>query len=98
MDGATLTDVVPASFGLQQPSGIALDGTILYVTDHATSHIHAFALDGKALQKLDTGLPAGSLSGITVGPDGKIYIVDMAESRVLRIDPKPASGADAAKK
>ncbi len=88
MDGATLADVVPASFGLAQPSGIALDGEILYVSDHATSRIHAFSLDGKELQKLDTGLPAGSLAGISVGPDGKIYLVDMAESRVLRIDPK----------
>ncbi len=88
MDGATLTDVVPASFGLVEPSGIALDGDMLYVTDHATSRIHAFSLDGKELRKLDTGLAAGSLAGISVGPDGKIYLVDMVESRVLRIDPK----------
>jgi len=88
MDGATLTDLVPATAGLQQPSGIALDGEILYVTDHATSRIHAFSLDGKELQKLDTGLAAGSLAGISLGPDGKLYIVDMVDSRVLRIDPK----------
>jgi len=88
MDGATLADVVPPTFGLQQPSGIELDGEILYVTDHATSKIHAFSLDGKELQKLDTGLEAGSLSGIRVGPDKKLYLVDMVQSRVLRIDPK----------
>lgn len=88
MDGATLTDLVPPTFGLVQPSGITLDGDMLYVTDHATSKIYAFSLDGKELQRLDTGLPEGSLAGISVGPDGKIYLVDMVESRVLRIDPK----------
>lgn len=88
MDGAVLKDVVPASFGLQEPSGIELDGEILYVSDHATSKIHAFSLDGKELRKLDTGLPAGSLSGLSIGPDGKMYLVDMLDNRVLRIDPK----------
>ncbi|MBL0192616.1 MAG: hypothetical protein IPQ09_00070 [Myxococcales bacterium] len=88
MDGATLADVVPATFGLQEPSGITLNADILYVTDHATSRIHAFSLDGKELQRLDTGLAPGSLGGIRVGPDKKIYIVDRVESRVLRIDPK----------
>jgi DNA-binding beta-propeller fold protein YncE len=88
MDGAVLKDVVPASFGLQEPSGIVLDGETLYVSDHATSKIYAFSLDGKELRKLDTGLPAGSLSGLSIGPDGKMYLVDMLDSRVLRIDPK----------
>jgi hypothetical protein len=88
MDGATLTDLVPASAGLEQPSGIALDGWMLLVSDNATSRITAYSLEGKELQRLDTGLPPGSLAGLTVGPDGKVYFVDMIESRVLRIDPK----------
>ncbi len=86
MDNATLT-VLVAPGPLEAPSGIALNDGILYVTDNATSRITAFDLEGNLVRKLDTGLPAGSLAGLTFGADGKIYFVDMLASRVYRIDP-----------
>jgi sugar lactone lactonase YvrE len=87
MDGATMTDVVPAGT-LQAPSGMVLDDGLLYITDNATGRIHAFDLTGKEVRSLDTGLGAGALAGLTFGPDGKVYFVDMNTSRVYRIDPK----------
>jgi hypothetical protein len=86
VDGATLS-VLVAPGTLEQPSGLVLHGGFLYVSDHATSKIHAFDLTGRLVRSLDTGLPARSLAGLAVGPDAKIYLVDVVASRVLRIDP-----------
>jgi hypothetical protein len=72
--------------GVQQPSGIALHDGVLYVADYGTGWVHAFTLDGVKRNSLDTGFGVQSLGGITVGPDGKLYIVDMANDRVLRVD------------
>lgn len=85
VDGAVLTEIVPAGT-LDQPSGLELHDGVLYVSDSAQSRFYAFTLDGTSLRTLDTGLPPGSLAGLTVGPDGRIYFVDRLTSRVLRID------------
>jgi len=88
MDGATLTDVVPASSQLlTRPSGLELFDGFIFVSDNATGRIHAFTPDGEQVNWLDTGL-AGALSGMAFGPDGKLYVVDMLGNRVLRVDPK----------
>jgi hypothetical protein len=87
--GADLRTVADGSqAGLSRPSGLALDGKLLYVTDNATSRIFAFkAADGELVDWLDTGLPPGSLMGITTR-QGALYLVDHLEHRVLRIAPK----------
>ncbi len=84
-DNAVMTDVVPAGV-LTTPSGLEIHGDFLYVSDNTTSRITAFTLGGEQVNYLDTGLPAGSLSGMAFGPDGKIYFVDMLGNRVRRID------------
>ena len=78
--------VVEPTAGVTHPSGIALHDDVIYVADHATGWIHAFTTDGVHRNSLDTGFGPDSLGGITVGPDGKLYIVDMANNRVLRVD------------
>ena len=85
-DDAVLTELVAAGH-LSQPSGIVLHDGVLYVTDHATSRFHAFDLNGNELRSLETGLPAGTLAGLTVGRDGRIWFVDMLGGAVFRIDP-----------
>lgn len=87
VDGAVLVDVVPPGT-LQQPSGIELHDELVYVSDAATSRFSAFDLAGQLVRTLDTGLPPGSLSGFTFGPDGKVYFVDHLSGLVYRIDPK----------
>lgn len=85
---AVLTDVVSPGM-MQEPSGLALHDDILYITDHATSVIHAYDIvTGTEVRRLDTGLPIGTLAGVTVGPDEKLYFVDMLGGAVYRIDPK----------
>lgn len=86
MLGAEVTELAPGTF--EQPSGLALSGRTLYVTDTATSRIHAVSLSGEPLESLDTGLPAGSLGGITLGPDDKLYFTDLSTGAVWRIDPR----------
>ncbi len=86
VDGATLLELLPAgTLGL--PSGIELHRDLVFVSDHAASAFYAFAKDGSVVNALLTGLPAGSLAGLTLGPDGKVYFVDMLGGRVMRIDP-----------
>lgn len=85
-DGAVLSVIVPPGT-LVAPSGLAIHDDYIYVSDAATSKFHAFDLAGQMVRTLDSGLPAQSLAGLTVGPDGKLYFVDAETSRVLRIDP-----------
>ncbi len=83
MDGATFTDVVT---GLDAPSGLELRNDMLYVSENGTGKIHAYTLDGKRVNTLDTKLGKGALAGLTFGPDGKLYFVDMVGNRVFRVD------------
>jgi sugar lactone lactonase YvrE len=85
IDGASLEQVVAAG-SLSAPSGIALTADRLIATDNATSRIWWFKLDGSPLGSVDTGLPAGSLSGIAVGPDGKLYLSDLLTGVAYRVE------------
>jgi hypothetical protein len=87
MNGATITDVVPPGT-LEAPSGLELAGNVLYVSDAMTSRIHAFKSDGTPLRSLDTGLPAGSLAGLALSPEGTLFFVEKPTAKVFRIDPK----------
>ena len=84
----TDVEVVLDAGTLEKPSGLEIKGGLLYVTDAATSTFHVFDKTGKTIRSLATDLPAGSLSGFTFGPDGKIWFVDRVGGRVLRIDTK----------
>ncbi len=89
-DGA-FAEIVPAG-KLELPSGIALADGLLYVSDNGTAAIHVFTLSGELVTSFDTGLGSGSLMGMTVGPDGRLYFVDAASDRVLSIA-LPLNGA-----
>ena len=84
--GAALEVIVPAGY-LKQPSGVAFHGGVVLVADHATSLLHAFAPDGTEVWRFDTGLPRGTLAGIAVAPDGRLYMTDMQTSAIYRLDP-----------
>lgn len=83
--------------GLRRPSGLALVRDSddpdapgrLFVGDHATGEIVAYDLaTGDELGRLRTG--ARGLAGLEVGPDGRLYFVDMDADTVTRIDPDGA--------
>jgi hypothetical protein len=83
--GARLIEIVAPGV-LQAPSGLAIKDKVVFVTDNATSRIHAFDLDGKSLRTVEAPVPAGSLAGIAIGPDDRVYLVDLARAQALRID------------
>lgn len=85
-ENAKLDDVVPPSFGLVSPAGLELDGDVLYVSDNETGIVHAFDLDGRELGRFATGRPAGSIMGLAVGPDRKLYLVDHKAPAILVLE------------
>jgi hypothetical protein len=88
--GGTLKELVPKSYGLVLPSGLVIHNQQLYVSDSETGTIHKFSLSGDPLGKMAlrgvAEVQKGSLAGLAFGPDGKLYMVDMAGSRVLRLE------------
>lgn len=86
MDGAVVEDFAKDPDLLSAPSGLVLHNETLFVSDYGTGYLLAFDLEGTLLNYLDTGLGGGKLSGITFGPDGKLYFVDMVGNQVIRVD------------
>jgi hypothetical protein len=82
-NGATVEEWIT---GLEEPSGIALaaDGR-LFVSDHGTGEIIAFAADGTEIERLDTR--GDSIMGIEIGPDGGLWYVDAGLEQLVRVDP-----------
>lgn len=85
MDDAEMEDFVPPG-ELDAPTGITLHRGVLFVTDNSTSEIHAYDQEGTELRVVGTGLPPGSLSGIAVSDDGRVFVSDLATGRVLRLE------------
>ncbi len=86
VEDAVLEEVVPKG-RLEAPTGLAVAGELLFVSDAATSLIHVFDLQGETLAVLDTELPAWSLAGLAIGPDDKLYFVNWSEGSVHRVEP-----------
>lgn len=89
VDGEELWTFIDGSeVGLEAPSGIELVDGILLVTDNQTSEIVAFDMDGEVVDRLNTGLPAGSLMGIVARTMDDLWFVDAVGNRVFNLTPK----------
>ncbi len=84
VDDADVWELVPPG-RLVEPSGLALYGEVVLVSDHATGEIVGFDRQGRELESFSTNL--FGLMGITVGPDDKLYLVDREVPSVYRLDP-----------
>ncbi len=85
VDGVIFRELIRgASQGMSQPSGLALHGDHLYVSDFASGIIYGFSKEGKLLDWLDTGRP-NALSGMDFDTDGSLYITDKVANEILRI-------------
>ncbi len=85
MDGAALEELVPPGT-LKRPSGIALGGGVVFVSDNATNRIYAFDTSGNLLRSASVELPEQSLGGITLGPDGRLYLADLKNGASYRLN------------
>ncbi|MFN7143333.1 MAG: hypothetical protein ACK4YP_06120 [Myxococcota bacterium] len=73
--------------GIDKPGGLALGDDRLYVGEWGTGVIYEYDLEGTEIRSLDTGVGAEALHGIHLGPDGKMWVAEIATPAVLRIDP-----------
>ena len=87
VDGATITTLVDGgSAGMEAPAGMTFTKGLLFVSDNANSHIYAFELDGTLVGSFDTGLPPGSLQGMTSTLD-TLYVASSEEDRIVAVGP-----------
>jgi len=87
---ATLTTLVDlAPLGATVPTGLVLHEGLVWVSDNARSMIFAFdpAAPGTPVDWLDLSsvVPAGSLGAITFDAQGRLLVLDVEGSRVLRL-------------
>ena len=85
---SSVEEVVGAAGELGQPSGLALRNGLIYVGDYANGRISAFRFSGERVNWLDTGLGENTLTGIAFGPEGRLFVIDRRNNRVVRIDPR----------
>ncbi len=84
MEGATSS--VFAS-GLQQPSGIDINGNRLFVSDYKTGIIHVYNLETKEeIATLDTG--SDGITGIKVSKDNRLWFVNYLTNKLYQVIPK----------
>lgn len=94
MIGGDLTTLIDgAAIGLVRPSGLAIDGDLLFVTDNETSIISVFDLNTTDLIDylyVSSEVAAGGLMGIEIDAEGRVLLVDALNDRILRISPPAA--------
>lgn len=72
--------------GLQAPSGLALHGGRLFVSEAATGEVVALEPEtGAELGRIDTG--GQGIFGLAFGPDDRLYFVNGVENLLVRVDP-----------
>lgn len=101
-DGTPL-DPGPLVFNLAGPSGLALDGTLLYVSDLRGDAVYVFDVTTIPPGGVDASVQAPLLSGlngpsqVTVGPDGNLYISLLRTAdgeKVIQVDPSGSPQTD----
>ncbi len=97
----SLRDGEPRGARFAQPSGLATDGTTLYVADSEVSSVRAVPLDGDGDVKTLVGLDLfvfGDVDGVgdkvrlqhalgVACHEGKVYVADTYNSKIKVIDP-----------
>lgn len=88
MVDAQLTTLIDDS-ELTKPAGLELHDGHLYVTDNASSTIYAYTLDGEQVDSMDVSkfVPEGSLNGMALDDQNRIYVTDAQNHRILRLEP-----------
>lgn len=88
VNGASIGTLIGGSdSSLQKPAGLEMHGGLLFVGDNATSTIYAYDLGGNMIDSLDISseIAEGAMQGLTLDAEGRIYVTDGAEDRVVRL-------------
>lgn len=82
--GATLEVIVNS--GLQEPAGVEVVGTSLYVSDHGTGEIIIYDMANGFAERGRIAATPG-IMGIKAGFDGRLWYVNATNSTLVRVDP-----------
>lgn len=82
--GATIEVIIDQ--GLQEPAGIEVVGSSLYVTDHATGEVIIYDMNDEFAERGRIAATPG-IMGIKAGFDGRLWVVNATSSTLTRIDP-----------
>jgi sugar lactone lactonase YvrE len=74
-----------------EPSSVAVTRDGLIVDDSDRAQLHKFDFSGQPIGSFDHDLGLAHPRGITVAPDGTIYVGDTANSRILKVAPDGSS-------
>ncbi len=88
VNGASIGTLIGGSdSSLQKPAGLEMHDGLLFVGDNATSTIYAYDLGGNMIDSLDISseIAEGAMQGLTLDAEGRIYVTDGAEDRVVRL-------------
>ncbi|MCC7538504.1 MAG: hypothetical protein IT379_19925 [Deltaproteobacteria bacterium] len=91
MDGATLTTLIDGTVhGFIRPSGLVLHDGMIFFSDNEWSRVFAFTTSGELVDWIDLSaeVAPGSLMGMDVDAQGRLYVVDAVGQRVLRLAPR----------
>ncbi len=87
--GATVTVLADADDNLGWPSGITVWNDMVLITDAKHSNVCAFdKTTGDIIDWLEFDLPEGSLMGLEVDDEDKLWVIDHTGNRLLRISAK----------
>ena len=78
-----------SSVELVAPSGLALHGNMVFVSDNSTSKIYAFDIDSAELIDwidLSSVVPTGGLMGLAFDAKGNLFVTDEVNSTVLKLE------------
>jgi sugar lactone lactonase YvrE len=93
LDGSGATEIVPPGL-LANPRGLAVRGQRLIVADDHHHRLVVMDFGGRVLRTVGSGQGAGANQfsfpfGVAVDPQGRVFVADDINQRVLRFGPQP---------
>ena len=80
----------PGDGRIKTPVDVALGENYVYVSDPGNSKIEKYTYEGISVASFDYNFGGYSIrpNGLTVDPDGNVYVTDSYKQRIIKIDPE----------